>query len=243
MTIIDETSPAPSPAPPSLDADIDVPTPPKRVLLVWDAPNLDMGLGSILGGRPTAAHRPRFDALGRWLLGRTAELAARACAAGNGAAGNGEVSIEPEAAVFTNIAPGCAEVVRPWVEALRNVGFAVFAKPKIDEDSDVDDDMLAHIERRRSEGLAALLVASADGQAFRGPLEQIAAAGTGVTVVGFREHASWALASDTLDFVDLENIPGVFREPLPRIGLDSLPDHGAWLAPLRPLSSLLSSRL
>ncbi len=45
-----------------------------RVLLVWDAPNLDMGLGSILGGRPTAAHRPRFDALGRWLLSRTAEL-------------------------------------------------------------------------------------------------------------------------------------------------------------------------
>ena len=42
-----------------------------RVLLVWDAPNLDMGLGSILGGRPTAAHRPRFDALGRWLLERT----------------------------------------------------------------------------------------------------------------------------------------------------------------------------
>ena len=47
-----------------------------RVLLVWDAPNLDMGLGSILGGRPTAAHRPRFDALGRWLLSRTAELSA-----------------------------------------------------------------------------------------------------------------------------------------------------------------------
>ena len=49
---------------------------PQRVLLVWDAPNLDMGLGSILGGRPTAAHRPRFDALGRWLLARTAELSA-----------------------------------------------------------------------------------------------------------------------------------------------------------------------
>ncbi len=46
-----------------------------RVLLVWDAPNLDMGRGAILGGRPTAAHRPRFDALGRWLLARTAELA------------------------------------------------------------------------------------------------------------------------------------------------------------------------
>jgi uncharacterized protein len=204
-----------------------------RVLLVWDAPNLDMGLGSILGGRPTAAHRPRFDALGRWLLNRTAELSA----------GHEGVSVEPEATVFTNIAPGSADVVRPWVEALRNVGFAVFAKPKIDDDSDVDDDMLDHIALRRSEGLAGLYVASADGQAFRLPLEDIARDGTGVQVLGFREHASWALASDTLEFVDLEDIPGVFREPLPRIGLDSLPEQGAWLQPFRPLTSLLSSRV
>lgn len=205
----------------------------QRVLLVWDAPNLDMGLGSILGGRPTAAHRPRFDALGRWLLNRTAELAV----------GRPEVGLEPEATVFTNIAPGSADVVRPWVEALRNVGFAVFAKPKIDEDSDVDSDMLAHIELRRREGLATVLVASADGQAFRAPLEDIARSGTGVCVLGFREHASWALASDTLEFIDLEDIPGVFREPLPRVGLDSLPEQGAWLQPFRPLSSLLISRI
>ena len=204
-----------------------------RVLLVWDAPNLDMGLGSILGGRPTAAHRPRFDALGRWLLNRTAELSA----------GHEGVSVEPEASVFTNIAPGSADVVRPWVEALRNVGFAVFAKPKVDDDSDVDVDMLNHIALRRDEGLAGLLVASADGQAFRQPLEDIARAGTPVQVLGFREHASWALASDTLEFVDLEDIDGVFREPLPRIGLDSLPEQGAWLQPFRPLSSLLTSRV
>jgi uncharacterized protein len=204
-----------------------------RVLLVWDAPNLDMGLGSILGGRPTAAHRPRFDALGRWLLNRTAELSA----------GHEGVSVEPEATVFTNIAPGSADVVRPWVEALRNVGFAVFAKPKVDDDSDVDVDMLNHIALRRDEGLAGLLVASADGQAFRQPLEDIARAGTPVQVLGFREHASWALASDTLEFVDLEDIDGVFREPLPRIGLDSLPEQGAWLQPFRPLSSLLTSRV
>jgi uncharacterized protein len=30
-----------------------------------------------------------------------------------------------------------------------------------------------------------------------------------------------------LEFVDLEDIPGVFNEPLPRIGLDSLPEQGA----------------
>jgi uncharacterized protein len=227
MTVIEETTQRP----PGLDPDPMAGS--KRVLLVWDAPNLDMGLGSILGGRPTAAHRPRFDALGRWLLSRTAELAA----------GHPGVSLIPEATVFTNIAPGSADVVRPWVEALRNVGFAVFAKPKIDDDSDVDVDMLAHIALRHTEGLANLLVASADGQAFRIPLEDIARTGTPVGVLGFREHASWALASDSLEFVDLEDIHGVFREPLPRIGLDSLPEQGAWLAPFRPLSALLNSRL
>ncbi|QUR65959.1 NYN domain-containing protein [Mycobacterium spongiae] len=210
-----------------------LPSPTGRVLLVWDAPNLDMGLGSILGRRPTALERPRFDALGRWLLTLTAEVAT----------GQPDVSTEPEATVFTNIAPGSAEVVRPWVDALRNVGFAVFAKPKVDEDSDVDRDMLDHIDQRYQQGLAALVVASADGQAFRQPLEQIARGGTPVQVLGFREHASWALASDTLEFVDLEDIAGVFREPLPRIGLDSLPEQGAWLQPFRPLSSLLTSRV
>lgn len=204
---------------------------PGRVLLVWDAPNLDMGLGAILGGRPTAAYRPRFDALGRWLLSRTAEISATSGRA-----------LEPEATVFTNIAPGSADVVRPWVEALRNVGFAVFAKPKIDEDSDVDSDMLDHIALRQSEGLAGVMVASADGQAFREPLEDIAATGIAVQVLGFREHASWAVSSELLDFVDLEDIPGVFREPLPRISLDTLPDEGAWLQPFRPLSALLVGR-
>ncbi len=205
----------------------------QRVLLVWDAPNLDMGLGSILGRRPTALERPRFDALGRWLLARTAEIAAD----------RPDVAAEPEATVFTNIAPGSADVVRPWVDALRNVGFAVFAKPKLDEDSDVDSDMLEHIAQRGEQGLAALAVASADGQAFRQPLEEISRGGVPVQVLGFREHASWALASDTLEFVDLEDIAGVFREPLPRIGLDSLPEKGAWLQPFRPLSSLLTSRV
>lgn len=55
-------------------------------------------------------------------------------------------------------------------------------------------------------------------------------------VLGFHEHASWALASVTLKFV-------VFRESLPRIGLDSLPAQGAWLRLFRPLSSLLPSHM
>jgi len=199
--------------------------PEPRVLLVWDAPNMDMSLGSLLGARPTSMFRPRFDAVGRWLL----EIAGPSSVA--------------EATVFTNVVPGSTEVVRPWVEALRNVGFAVFAKPKLNEDSDVDADMLAHIRLRADEGmLEHVVVASGDGRAFKEPLEELRQRGVFVTVIGFREHASFALASDVIEFVDLEDIDGVFREPLPRITLDALPEGGAWLPPFRSLRSLLEPR-
>ena len=208
------------------------PAGPESYLLVWDAPNLDMGLGAILGSRPTAAYRPRFDAIGRWLIELAQE---RSAAVGS--------EFEPEATVFTNVSPASADAVRPWVEALRNVGFAVFAKPKVDEDSDVDQDMLDHIRRRQEEGvLRGVVVASADGQNFQEPIEQLADAGIPVTVLGFHEHAAWAVQSETIDFVDLEDIPGVFREPLPRINLDQLPEGGAWMQPFRPLSALLHNK-
>ena len=190
-------------------------------LLVWDAPNIDMSLGSILGGRPSSASRPRFDALGRWLIARAGP------------------DTEPEATVFTNVAPGSTDFVRPWVEALRNTGFAVFAKPKIDE-SDIDEDRLRHIWARQEQGvLRQLVVASGDSRAFRDPLEELVAQGVRVTVLGFREHASFAVNSDVLGFEDLEDIPELFLQPLPRITLETLPPEGAWLPPLRPLSALL----
>ena len=145
--------------------------------------------------------------------------------------------------MFTNVVPGSTEVVRPWVEALRNVGFAVFAKPKVTDDSDVDDDMLAHIELRAAEGgLSHVVVASGDGRAFRQPLEDLVAKGACVTVIGFREYANFALTSEVIEFVDLEEIDGVFREPLPRMTLETLPDTGAWLPPFRSLRSLLEPR-
>ena len=204
-------------------------------LLVWDAPNIDMGLGSILTGRPDAAHRPRFDAVGRWLLDLAAD---------NELGGDADWTPDADATGFTNVAPGAADQIRGWVDALRNVGFAVFAKPKLTEDSDVDPDMLVHIQERRDAGLlAGLVVASADGQNFREQLETLATGDDGgmpipVTVLGFREHAHWAVDNDLLEFVDLEDIDGVFRSPLPRVSLDSLPDEGAWLQPYRPLSDL-----
>lgn len=126
-----------------------------KYALIWDAPNMDMGLGAILGGRPTAAYRPRFDAIGRWVVLNAQDFGA-----------------EPQASVFTNVTPGGADVIRPWVEAIRNVGFSVFAKPKTDEDSDVDPDMIEYILDNRDD-LAGLIVASADGQNFQPLLEEL----------------------------------------------------------------------
>src|SRR5699024_9671308 len=140
--------------------------------------------------------------------------------------------------VFTNVTQGGADVIRPWVEAIRNVGFSVFAKPKNDEHSDVDPDMAEYILDNR-EDLAGIVVASAGGQKLQPLLEGLAADGIAVTVLGFHEHVSWAIGCDSLVFVDLEDIPGVFRDPLPRISLDALPPEGAWLQPFRSLSALV----
>ena len=47
-------------------------------LLVWDAPNIDMTLANVIGARPSASSRPRFDAVAKWLLAAKAptEMAA-----------------------------------------------------------------------------------------------------------------------------------------------------------------------
>ena len=103
--------------------------------------------------------------------------------------------------------------------------------------------MLRHLRLRADEGgLSHVVVASGDGRAFREPLEGLVAEGTSVTVIGFREYANFALSSDVIEFVDLEDIDGVFREPLPRMTLETLPDAGAWLPPFRSLRSLLEPR-
>jgi uncharacterized protein len=190
-------------------------------LLVWDAPNMDMTLGNLLGNRPGPAQRPRFDAVGRWLLDEAAD------------------PDQVEATVFTNIAPGSAPYVRGWVEAVRSFGYAVFAKPKLGPDDDVDDDMRAHIEARHAAGeLHTVVVASGDGRNFRDLLEDLAGDGVVVRVLGFEEYASYATTSTVIDFVDLEDVPGAFSSPLPRLRLDNLPAEGLWLPPARPLSAL-----
>ncbi|HEX8498176.1 MAG TPA: NYN domain-containing protein [Actinomycetales bacterium] len=192
-------------------------------LLVWDAPNIDMTLSNVIGARPSPSSRPRFDAVARWLV-----------------AGAGDREVE--GCVFTNVPPGAATGMRGWIEALRSFGYAVFAKPKIHHDDDVDLAMLQHIgDRARSHRLTRLIVASGDGRNFTAPLEELARAGTEVVVLSFSEVAGYAMESDLLTFVDLEDVPGAFTTPLDRVRLDALPVQGAWLRPTRSLREVAAN--
>jgi uncharacterized protein len=194
---------------------------PELDLLVWDAPNVDMTLSNVIGGRPTPSSRPRFDAVARWLLA---------------AAGDRDV----EGTVFANVPPGGAVSMRGWIEAIRSFGYDVFARPKLGPDDDVDADMLAHIHSRAaSHRLHRLVVASGDGRNFLEPLEELARTGVEVVVLSFSEVAGYAQESELISFVDLEDVPGAFTTPLPRVRLDNLPVGGAWLPATRPMRALL----
>lgn len=197
---------------------------PELDLLVWDAPNIDMTLSNVIGGRPSASSRPRFDAVARWLLAASQDR-------------------EVEGCVFANVPPGGAATMRGWVEAIRSFGYSVFARPKINPTDDVDADMLRHItERATTHRLRRLVVASGDGRNFGEPLEDLSRAGVECVVLSFQEVAGYAQESDLITFVDLEDVPGAFTSPLPRVRLDNLPEGGAWLQPTRPMRALLADR-
>ncbi len=184
-----------------------------RHLLVWDAPNIDMTLSNIIDGKPDPSTRPDLAVLADWLV--------------DTAGPNATV----EACIFVNVPPHLTGPLRGWVLWLLETGFRVFAKPKMD-DSDVDDDMIAHLHQRQDEGqLEAVYVGSNDGRNFLEPLEALFDDGVDVHVLGFAEHASSLAQSELIDFVDLESIDGLFPTPLPRLTLDNLPPDGAWFEP------------
>lgn len=182
-----------------------------RVILVWDAPNLDMALSNLIGGKPGPADRPNFNALAKWLVQRAATV--------NGAA---------EGTVYTNVIRGAEERIRPWVDALRIIGFSVFALPKVNN-SDVDANMIAALEEAITAGnVHEILIASGDRRAFDDVAARAISAGIKVSYLGFREFSA---ATSTVPFIDLEEVEGMLSDTLNRVSLTNLPDEGAILAP------------
>ncbi|MFT4745668.1 MAG: hypothetical protein ACI9AD_001523 [Nitriliruptoraceae bacterium] len=184
-----------------------------RHVMVWDAPNIDMSIANIIDGKPNADTRPDLATLGEWLVDRS------------------ELDDEVEGCVFVNVAPHVAGPMRGWVLWLLEEGYRVFAKPK-DGDSDVDDDMVEHLWRRFEEGdLDAVYVGSNDARCFHEPLLELAAKGVKVHVLGFPEFGSGMATAPEIEFIDLEDIPGLIPAPLPRLTLTSLPLEGRWFEP------------
>lgn len=190
-----------------------------RRLLLWDSPNIDMVLGQvILRRKPKPAERPRVGALARWLADRAERQDAL------------------EACVFANVTEGGFQGVSGWAEVVRQAGFRMFLKPKRSDDSDVDDDIDAHAKRRLGEGgLGEVVLMSHDGEAFAPLAEELLAAGVAVTALVFPEHAGRLCQVSGVETVDLEDVPGLFATPLPRLTYASLPDGGAWLEPIGDL--------
>ncbi|MDY7102665.1 MAG: NYN domain-containing protein [Actinomycetota bacterium] len=187
-------------------------------LTVWDAPNMDMSLGTVLGARPGQDTRPDYTAVATWLCRRAPAVETI------------------EAVVFANIPPGAEERMGGWVIAVRQAGFGVYARPKNDADSDVDEAMVALVEARRDEGeLAELIVASHDARCFGPVADDLTADGTVVTVLGYRELLTGYRDHD-VTVVDIEDVPGAFSKPLPRSHLFDLPAEGRWLPPLTLLT-------
>jgi uncharacterized protein len=131
--------------------------------------------------------------------------------------------------------------MRGWVEALRGFGYSVFARPKTQPDDDIDQDMLDHIAvRGHSHRLRRVVVFSGDGRNFAEPLEELVRAGTEVVVVAFSEVAGYAIGSELIEFIDIEDVPGAFAVPLDRVRLDALPPDGAWLRPTKGLREFVA---
>lgn len=187
-------------------------------LLAWDTPNMDMVLANLLNARPSPDQRPDLAVLQQWFRRRT------------------QVGDECEAAVFVNVPVHLADRLTGWVQWLTRTGYRVFAKPKVEPTDDIDDDMVACITSRPPHEVAEIVLASHDAKAFLTVAEELVDAGVSVAVLGFHEFAGGLATSEKLDFVDVSDVPNLFKELPPRVRLDDLPAEGRWLEPTAGLT-------
>jgi uncharacterized protein len=75
-----------------------------RIVLAWDAPNIDMTLTQLLGHKPGPGDRPDMRAVLRWLVDQRAP------------------DDDVEAAVFVNVAAQRPRGIQGWISFLQNIG-------------------------------------------------------------------------------------------------------------------------
>jgi uncharacterized protein len=187
---------------------------PSRTELVWDLPNFNGTLQELIGPDAVRKHRADFSALASFLVhaARDATLA--------------------RGTIFMNIPSTDPSRVEGFVTKLRRSGFAVFVKPRTDS-SDIDDNLVALVAQNRSK-VSRLIIGTHDRDLLDRCVKTIPTS-CAVTVIGFEECSRWAIQTDRVRFVDVEDVPGLFTSPLPRCLLRRIQPEGALLAPLGPL--------
>ncbi|MFN0091371.1 MAG: hypothetical protein ACKVWR_14055 [Acidimicrobiales bacterium] len=198
----------------------------RRRLLVWDAPDIAARLSEVVVARLGPRPQPDLAAVRDWVDERR----------------RGDELVE--ACVFALAPAGAEAELTPWVVELRDYGYFVFVKPlrtgadPVHARAELAEAMAHHLDTRfRQPGLAEVVVASHDADAFAAPLERLARAGVSVVTLGFREAAAFAAESPLVSFVDLEDVPGAFAAPLPRTNLFDLPSGGRWFDPFYDLAA------
>lgn len=189
------------------------------ILLMWDSPNMDMSLSNILGGqKPSKVDRPDMQSLATWVHHRSVQAGAPV-----------------EAVVALNVGRDTAPdaPIAKFIQVLRTLGFLVFVKPKDTPDSDVDDAIVA---LAGSKEFSEVIVATHDSPLLARIRKETTAT---LTVLCFSEVMP-CHRRDALDakFLDVADVPGLFREGLPRLATPSfklIPSEGLLLQPLAPL--------
>lgn len=186
---------------------------PHRLELVWDAPNM-RSTEMQVAGDGCKDNRLDFVAVGRFVANSAANTNVAA------------------ATVFVNVPEKHDAVVglQRFVHLLRSNGFGVYGRPQIDG-SDIDDNLVAHVAERRP---SRLIIATHDVELIKRCMAKVGE-GCPVTVLGYEENSAWTISNRGVDFVDLEDVPGSYAQPLQRSALRRLPPEGRFLAPIGPL--------
>ncbi|MEZ5233088.1 MAG: hypothetical protein R2749_10325 [Acidimicrobiales bacterium] len=195
-------------------------------LLVWDDPDVRRTRDRVLVAEVADDRHADLDRLYRWLAARC---------------GPGE---QPEACLFTVVRPGDEVATAARVTTIREQGFAVHVRRDPAQGADgggpadatdpLSEPMWAMIDGfRRGGRLREVIIASHDETAFGPALDALAGAGIEVTFIGFREQAGFACGRGGIRFIDIEDVDGLYGDPLPRTNLYDLPIDGRTLPPLR----------
>lgn len=186
-------------------------------LLVWDGPNMDMQLSDIFGRIPVGPERPDMICLLRWFNERADE------------------DEEAMACVFANVnAWGPSNPrLHGWLRHLSASGYWIWPRPKDkDGEGDIDESMIAFIRERWTDDLREVIIASHDAACFGEIRRELMTAGVNVVVLGFSEYVNGFEELGSEGFWDLEGIPDVFTQPLPRhVNIWHLPQEGALIEP------------